>query len=106
MVKRLTGASSSSIIMASKRKRSNVWDHFQKNEEYASCLVSGCNTKVKHWGNTSHLLKHLQSWHQKEYQQCVQEREANKKKPTKQLSLHEAVSLSQSTLEIQFDINI
>ena len=65
-----------------KRTRSNVWDHFKKEEEFALCLVSGCKAKIKHSSNTSNLLKHLQSCHIKEHDKCIAERVTNKKSKT------------------------
>ena len=82
--------------MATKRPRSNVWDHFTKDGEYASCLITACKARVKHCGNTSNLLKHLQSCHNKEHEKCVAERQTNSKKTkiSTQMTLQESVSFS------------
>ena len=71
-------------MATNKRPRSAVWDYYSKDDVYATCLLAGCNTKIKHCSNTSNLLKHLFAKHQKEYQACIQAREsaeaASKKK--------------------------
>ena len=70
----------------SKRPRSGVWDYFKKDSEYAYCLVERCKAKVKHCGNTSNPLKHLESCHEEEYKKCVSERPTKKARSTQALS--------------------
>ena len=79
--------------MAMKKPRSNVRDHFTKDGEYASCLITGCKT---HCGNTSNLLKHLQSCHHKEHEKCIAERQTSSKKTkiSSQMTLQESLSFS------------
>ena len=79
----------------SKRPRSNVWDYFRKDEEYAHCLVGTCKAKVKHCGNTSNPLKHLESYHEDEHAKCVAERPTKKARPAQastQLTLTESIA--------------
>uniref|UniRef100_A0A1X7VHD4 BED-type domain-containing protein n=2 Tax=Amphimedon queenslandica TaxID=400682 RepID=A0A1X7VHD4_AMPQE len=61
----------------SKRSRSSVWTYFNKvhDDKNAACLI--CKSKLTYCKNTSNLLKHLQTKHQKEYQECLEERKAN-----------------------------
>ncbi len=87
-----------------KRPRSACWDYFQKQDELAICLVGQCKWKIKHCGNTSNLLKHLNASHPEQHQLCLAAQNANKaakRTPTtagpsalQQLTLSEATSMT------------
>ncbi len=62
-----------------KRKTSSVWNFFQKEEEFATCLVKPCEIKLKHSGNTTNLLKHLKCKHFQQYEECLKEIEDEKR---------------------------
>ena len=80
----------------SKRPRSNVWDYFRKEGDFAICLVGRCKSKVKHCGNTSNALKHLESCHGEEHKKCIADKPPKKTRSDNltQLSLTESVALT------------
>ena len=65
------------MASSSKRSRSFVWTYFKKvdHDKNAACQI--CKAKLTYCKNTSNLLKHLEKKHQKEYQECLEERKAN-----------------------------
>ena len=87
----------------SKRPRSACWDYFEKNDEYGTCLVGDCSVNVKHCGNTSNFLKHLNSCHPEEYQACIAAQNRNKRPKTstssRQITLPETISQSRKYLK-------
>ncbi len=65
-----------------KRKTSSVWNFFQKEEEFTTCLVKPYEIKLKHSGNTTNLLKHLKCKHFQQYEECLKEIEDEKRSKT------------------------
>ncbi len=67
------------ISVMAKRKTLSVWNVFQKEEEFATCLVKPCEIKLKHSGNTTNLLKLLKCIHFQQYEECLKEIEDEKR---------------------------
>ena len=61
-------------------------------------MVGDCSVNVKHCGNTSNFLKHLNSCHPEEYQACIAAQNRNKRPKTstssRQITLPETISQS------------
>ena len=83
-----------------KRSRSAVWNHFTKSEEdYVTCQILGCKTKIKFCQNTSNLLKHIKSKHVVQYEACLDERRMSNESSTtkrRKQDLGTQVTLQQS----------
>ncbi len=76
------------ISVMAKRKTSSVWNFFQKEEEFATCLVKPCEIKLKHSGNTTNLLKHLKCKHFQQYEECLKEIEDEKRSKSKKFKVN------------------
>ena len=78
---------------------STAWNYFHKDDdEFATCLVTGCKAKIKHSRNTSNLLKHLKSRHLQQHQECLEERRLHNEKTGKKSKDASLAGSSQPTL--------